>query len=143
MTMTYAEGLPSDETDEKIMSDFFSNDDNSSIGSINSKRRLKPPLGKRDSTFLPLSSEKITDKHYASDMIRRTTFANAGKRNEDYQLKQRSFVSNDTIDDDESLRSLNSIERKTSNKQHKGLHSQSMMTIIQQVMEVHNTVTGT
>jgi hypothetical protein len=139
MTMIYPERSNSDEIEEQIITDFYSNEDNSSLGSLNSKRRLRPPLGKKLAD-IPLSSGKITDKHYASDMMRRTVFSNNDKTTKEQQFKQDLSLSNGN-DDDESLRSVSSIEIRTSNKQMKGLQTQSMMMIMQQVMEVHNTVT--
>lgn len=134
--MEYHEQRPTSPGMEKILKDFYASDDESVNVSVSSKRRQHQqpqsnPAAKNNA-FLPLMkkglvAEKINDKHFAGDMIRRTVF-------NDKDENQRP--SNASIADNE-------ISARTSNRQMKGLqHTQSMQAIIHQVMVVHNTVTG-
>lgn len=125
---------PSSPGVEKIMLDFYASDDDSVSASVASKRRRHPLtrlIGKKD--VFPViarkdqTAEKINDKHFAADMIRRTVF------NDRTEVDRPHNVS--TIE--------NEISNRTSQRQMKGLqHTQSMQNIIHQVMVVHNTVTG-
>ena len=130
---------------ERILIDFYNTDDDTTNTSITSNRRREKQkthlnhMARRDPPQPPLRnelvSEKINDKHYASDMIRRTVFTNQNQSNS--KDPQNDYNHNNATS------SESEIAARTSNRQMKGLqHSQSMQTIIQQVMEVHNSVTG-
>jgi hypothetical protein len=89
-------------------------------------------MARKDPALPPLRNElvsdKINDMHFASDMIRRTVYTNPVPIGKAQQQE--------SAGDSE-------IAARTSQRQMKGLqHSQSMQTIIHQVMEVHNTMTG-
>jgi hypothetical protein len=104
---------------EKILTDFYLNDNESICGSTITKRTQQsfPETLSPKSDMTPIKeniiTEKIKSRHFAGDMLRRTVY-------NDYKTCIR-----------------------TSKRQMKGLqHTQSMESIIQQVTVVHNTVSG-
>ena len=134
---------------ERILVDFYNTDDDTTTASVTTTKRKEKShnhlnhMARKDLPPAPvryeLVSDKINDKHYASDMIRRTVFTNQNQLN---SKEPQNYHNNASITSTSTSES--EIAARTSNRQMKGLqHSQSMQTIIQQVMEVHNSVTGT
>ena len=122
---------------ERILEIFYDSEVNSSSTSVESspKRRVPPhtnikSLGRKDISHAKddLISDKINDMHFAGDMIRRTVY-----NNQNAKVQKQG----------DSIATVSLVDKRTSHRQMKGLqHSQSMQTIIQEVMEVHNSVTG-
>lgn len=124
---------------ERILGLFYDSEINSTSSSVTTspKRRIRTQaqsniMGQKDPAHTPIRDElvsmKIKDMHFAGDMIRRTVYNSQNAK----EQKQ-----------GESLSSINELEVRTSNRQMKGLQqSQSMQTIIQEVMVVHNSITG-
>jgi hypothetical protein len=106
---------------EKILTDFYANDNESICSSTITKRTqqsypetLSPKIRK------DIITEKIKSRHFAGDMLIRTV----------YNPDNSSIADNETCS-------------RTSKRQMKGLQqTQSMESTIQQVTVVHNTVSG-
>ena len=118
---------------EKILADFYSNDNESTCHSTTTKRSQQSypetlsPKSDVTSMNKNVTAEKIISRHFAGDMLRRTVF-----NDKQCDLKR----------DDASLADSETCI-KTSKRQMKGLqNTQSMESIIQQVTVVHNTVNG-
>ena len=123
---------------ERILETFYDSEVNSSSTSVESSpKRRGPPhtsitsIGRKDVSHAPIKdelvSDKINDMHFAGDMIRRTVY-----NNQNMKVQKQGAIA-----------TVSQVEVRTSHRQMKGLqHSQSMQTIIQEVMVVHNSVTG-
>jgi hypothetical protein len=118
---------------EKILTDFYLNDNESICGSTITKRTQQsfPETLSPKSDMTPIKeniiTEKIKSRHFAGDMLRRTVY---NDRQDDVRGQDLSVADYKTC-------------IRTSKRQMKGLqHTQSMESIIQQVTVVHNTVSG-
>ena len=142
---------------EKILLDYYKADDDSTNASVSasvaSKRRHQQHshfMGRKEHSLPPVRNEMVSDKindmHFASDMIRRTVFTNQNNLHTKEHSKehQQQLQRTPSVSSIATAGSDNEIEIRSSQRQMKGLqHSQSMQTIIHQVMEVHNLMTGT
>lgn len=118
---------------EKILTDFYANDNESICGStitIQTQQSYPETLSpKSNATSIKKNviAEKIRSRHYAGDMLRRTVYNDVQA---DLRRQDSSLADHETC-------------IRTSKRQMKGLqHTQSMESIIQQVTVVHNTVSG-